>query len=125
MQLINTNEAPAAIGPYSQAIVHQGLLFTSGQIALSPETSELIGGDVKQQTHQCLENLERVLLAGGATISSILKVVIFLKDMNDFSAVNEIYQSWVGNHRPARSTVAVAGLPRGALVEIECIAAVR
>ena len=124
MQLINTPEAPAAIGPYSQAVVHQGLLFTSGQIALSPETGQLVSDDIRKQAEQCLENLERVLLAGGASAHRVLKVTIFLKSMDDFAVVNEVYQAWLGDHRPARSTVAVAGLPRGALVEIECVASV-
>lgn len=122
MELIHSNDAPKAIGPYSQALAHQGLLFTSGQIALSPQTGELVGSNAKEQARQCLKNLEFVLRAGGADINTILKVLIFLKNMDDFAAVNEVYQAWVGEHRPARSTVAVAGLPRGALVEIECVA---
>jgi 2-iminobutanoate/2-iminopropanoate deaminase len=122
MKIINTGQAPAAIGPYSQAIVYQGLLYSSGQIALSPSTGQLIGETAKEQAEQCLKNLDHVLRAGGAKPSTILKVVIFLINMEDFTAVNEVYQSWIGDHRPARSTVAVRGLPRGALVEIECIA---
>ncbi len=122
MQLLHTDKAPAAIGPYSQAIIHQGLLYSSGQIALSPETGELVSDDVREQMQQCLKNLAFVLQAGGASVKTILKVVIFLKNMDDFVIVNEVYTAWVGDHRPARSTVAVAGLPRGALVEIECIA---
>lgn len=124
MQFIQTNRAPRAIGPYSQAVVHQGLLYSSGQIALSPETGELTGNTAKEQMQQCLKNLGFVLQEGGAEIKTILKVVIFLRDMNDFAAVNEVYQQWLGDHRPARSTVAVYGLPKNALVEIECIAQV-
>lgn len=124
MQFIHTDKAPAAIGPYSQAVVHNGLLFSSGQIALSPETGQLIAQDVKAQTSQCLENLAQILREGGTSVHHILKVVIFITSMDDFAAVNEVYQEWLGDHRPARSTVAVAGLPRGALVEIECIASV-
>lgn len=124
MELIHTHSAPAAIGPYSQAMVHNGLLFSSGQIGLVPETSEMILGGISAQTEQCLKNLKAVLEAGGAQVASIIKVVIFLKDMNDFSVVNKHYELFLGQHRPARSTVAVAGLPRGALVEIECVAVV-
>lgn len=124
MQTVHTASAPAAIGPYSQAVVHQGLLFSSGQIGLVPETGEMIIGGISAQTEQCLKNLKAVLIAGGAQVSSIIKVVIFLKDMNDFAVVNKLYDLFLDQHRPARSTVAVAGLPRGALVEIECVAAV-
>jgi 2-iminobutanoate/2-iminopropanoate deaminase len=124
MELIHTHSAPAAIGPYSQAMVHNGLLFSSGQIGLVPETSEMILGGIGAQTEQCLKNLKAVLEAGGAEVASIVKVVIFLKDMNDFAVVNKYYELFLGQHRPARSTVAVAGLPRGALVEIECVAVV-
>lgn len=125
MQSIHTEAAPAAIGPYSQAMVHQGLLYSSGQIGLVPETGEMITGGIEAQTEQCLKNLKAVLMAGGASATSIMKVVIFLKDMNDFAVVNKQYESFLGQHRPARSTVAVAGLPRGALVEIECVAVVK
>ena len=124
MHQIHSDKAPAAIGPYSQAIVSQGLLFTSGQIALSPETGELVGNTASEQAEQCLKNLSAVLQAAEVSHTAIIKVVIFLKNMADFAAVNEVYSQWLGEHRPARSTVAVAGLPRGALVEIECIARV-
>lgn len=124
MQCTHTDDAPAAIGPYSQAMVHGGLVFTSGQIGLVPSTGEMIQGGIEAEIAQCLNNLRAVLLASGASIASIIKVVIFLKDMNDFGVVNQHYQAFLGEHRPARSTVAVAGLPRGALVEIECVAAV-
>jgi 2-iminobutanoate/2-iminopropanoate deaminase len=125
MKLISTEKAPAAIGPYSQAIVAQGFLFSSGQIALSPETGQLVGVTAAEQVQQCLANLAQVLHAGGANVASIVKVVIFLKSMDDFAAVNAVYEQWLDGHRPARSTVAVAGLPRGALVEIECVASVK
>ena len=124
MKPISTTKAPASIGPYSQAIVANGFLFSSGQIALSAETGQLVGATAAVQTHQCLANLAHVLQAGGAEIKSIVKVVIYLQNMDDFIAVNEVYQEWLGDHRPARSTVAVAGLPRNALVEIECVALV-
>jgi len=120
---IVTSKAPAAIGPYSQAIAVGNLLFTSGQIALLPETGQMVGANAGAQAQQCLANLAEVLCAGGSDINKIIKVTIFLIDMNDFAAVNEVYQQWLGDHRPARSTVAVAGLPKNALVEIECVAA--
>ncbi len=122
MNIIATNKAPAAIGPYSQAIAANGFLFTSGQIALLPETGEMIGSTAAAQAQQCLVNLAHVLQAGGAAINTILKTTIFLTTMDDFAAVNEVYQQWLGDHRPARSTVAVAALPKNALVEIECVA---
>lgn len=124
MITIQTPNAPAAIGPYAQAIAHNGLVYTSGQIALSPETGSLVGNNVKEQTEQCLKNLHAVLTAAGSNTESIIKVLIFLKTMDDFPIVNSVYENWVGNHRPARSTVAVAGLPKGALIEIECVAVV-
>jgi 2-iminobutanoate/2-iminopropanoate deaminase len=123
MQFIHSPAAPAAIGPYSQAVCAQGLLFVSGQIALSVETGSLVGHTVEEQTKQCLKNLEYILKEGGSAISSILKVVIYLKNMQDFAAVNSLYEAWLQGHRPARATIAVAGLPRDALVEIECVAA--
>lgn len=124
MKIISTDQPPAAIGPYSQAIAANGFLFTSGQIALSPQTGELIEGGIEAQTQQALTNLQHIINAGGTSIQNILKVVIFLKEMSDFAIVNKIYEQWIGNHRPARSTVEVAALPRGALVEIECVAAI-
>jgi 2-iminobutanoate/2-iminopropanoate deaminase len=124
MKFIHTDQAPIAIGAYSQAILHQGMLYTSGQIALSPETGQLVSRDIQEQTKQCLKNLKCILNASGADINTILKVVIYLKNMDNFIAVNEIYQAWIGNHRPARTTIAVSGLPRDALIEIECIASV-
>lgn len=125
MKIISTDQAPAAIGPYSQAITSNGFLFSSGQIALSPQTGELIEGGIEAQTQQALANLKHILNAGGAEINTLIKVVIFLKNMNDFATVNKIYESWVGNHRPARSTIEVAALPRQALIEIECVAHVK
>lgn len=122
MKFVATDKAPAAIGPYSQAVSSNGLLFTSGQIALSPETGQMMGATAAAQAQQCLANLAEVLKAGGASVNAILKVTIFLVNMDDFAAVNEVYQQWLGEHRPARSTVAVAALPKNALVEIECVA---
>lgn len=121
---VSTPHAPAAIGPYSQAIQSSGLLFLSGQIALDPATGQLTGGgDVKKETEQVLANAQAVLTAGGASLADVVKTTIFLLDMADFAAVNEIYgKAFEGLTPPARSTVAVAGLPRGARVEIELLA---
>jgi 2-iminobutanoate/2-iminopropanoate deaminase len=124
-QTITTAGAPQAIGPYSQAVaVSAGrLLFCSGQIPLDPATGEMIGaGDVRAQTERVLENLGAVLAAGGASYKSVVKTTIFVADLGDFAAVNEIYAHYFPGEPPARSTVQAAGLPRGALVEIEAIA---
>ena len=120
MQKIHTSNAPEAIGPYSQAVKVGNIIFTSGQIALTP-AGEFLDGDVKTQTKQVCENLKAVLNASGANISNVVKTTIFLADINDFAAVNEIYGEYF-SHKPARSTVAVKDLPKGAKVEIECIA---
>jgi len=121
MQSIHSHSAPAAIGPYAQAVRCGDLIFTSGQIALTPEGA-FIDESVAAQTKQVMDNLEHVLRAAGCQLSCIVKTTIFLIDMNDFAAVNAVYSEALGDHRPARATVAVAGLPRGARVEIECIA---
>ena len=121
---ITTEKAPAAIGPYSQAIVSNGFVFTAGQIAIDPKTGQVIEGDVKAQTERVLENLTAVLAAAGASWRHVVKTTVFLHDMNDFPAVNETYARLLGDARPARSTVQVSGLPRGVLVEIDAIAAV-
>lgn len=119
---VRTDKAPTAIGPYSQAIVANGFLFCAGQIALDPATGQVITGDVKAQTERALTNLAAVLAAAGASWRHVVKTTVFLADMNDFPAVNETYARVIGESRPARSTVAVAGLPRGVLVEIDAIA---
>lgn len=124
LRRIDTDRAPKAIGPYSQAIVHGGLVYTAGQIPLDPATGELVGGDVAQQAERVLLNLQAVLEAAGASLQSVVKTTVFLQDMGDFSAMNEVYGRYFGEHRPARSTVQAAGLPRGVAVEIEVIAAV-
>lgn len=124
LETIHTTEAPAAIGPYSQGVVANGFLFTAGQIALDPATMQVIDGDVSAQTERALANLAAVLSAAGATWDSVVKTNIFLVDMADFAAVNEVYGRVLGQARPARSTVAVAGLPRGVRVEIEMVASV-
>ena len=125
LKRIQTDQAPAAIGPYSQAIVHDGLVYTAGQIALDPATAELVSGDIQAQTEQVMKNLAAVLEAAGASLQTVVKTTVFLKDMALFTPMNEVYGRHFGDHRPARSTVAVAGLPRNVDVEIEAIAALR
>ena len=124
LDVVATEGAPKAIGPYSQGITLSGLLFTAGQVALDPVTGELVAGGITDQTRRALENLGAVLAAAGSSPAQVIKTTVFLADMADFAQMNEVYGRFFGNHRPARSTVAVAGLPRGALVEIEVIAAV-
>jgi 2-iminobutanoate/2-iminopropanoate deaminase len=120
MQKIHTSNAPEAIGPYSQAIKVGNIIFTSGQIALTPN-GDFLDSDIKTQTKQVCENLKAVLEAAGAKIENVVKTTIFLSDINDFAAVNEVYGEYF-SHKPARSTVAVKELPKGAKVEIECVA---
>jgi 2-iminobutanoate/2-iminopropanoate deaminase len=122
MDFVATPKAPKAIGPYSQAVGSGDLLFCSGQIALDPATGELKGSTAGDQTRQVLANLAAVLAAGGSGMDRVLRTTVFLKDMADFTAMNAVYAEAFGAHRPARSTVAVAALPRGALVEIDAIA---
>ncbi len=121
---VHTDRAPAAIGPYAQAVVANGFVYTAGQIPLDPATMDLVPGDVAEQTDQVLRNLGAVLAAAGATWANAVKTTIFLADMADFARVNEVYARHLGGARPARSTVAVAGLPRGARVEIDVVATV-
>ncbi len=123
---LSTPNAPAAIGPYSQAVRIGELLFTSGQVALDPATGQLVAGGIHEQTTQVLENLKAVVEAAGSDLAHVVKTVVFLKSMSDFVAMNEVYARYLapeGVVAPARSTVAVAGLPRDALVEIEVIVA--
>ncbi|MBN6187385.1 RidA family protein [Aneurinibacillus sp. BA2021] len=122
MEPIATNQAPAAIGPYSQAIKVGNLLYTSGQIPLTAE-GELVTGDIVAQTHQVFANLKAVLAAAGAELNNVVKVTVFVKDMNDFGTINEIYAEYFGDHRPARSLVEVARLPKDVSLEIELVAA--
>jgi 2-iminobutanoate/2-iminopropanoate deaminase len=125
-QIISTAAAPKAIGPYSQAVIAPAgrLLFCSGQIPLDPRSGEMVGaGDVRAQTERVMENLGAVLAAGGASFGAVVKTTIFLADLQDFGAVNEIYGRYFPDKPPARSTVQAAGLPKGALIEIEAIAA--
>jgi len=121
---VSTARAPKAIGPYSQAIVHNGLAFLSGQIPLDPETNQLVEGDIAVQTQRVLDNLKAVLEASGASLGSVLKTTVFLKDMSEFPKMNEVYARYFPDHPPARSTVEVARLPRDVRVEIDAIAVV-
>ncbi len=124
-KIVTTLKAPAAIGPYSQAVIsHSELLFTAGQIGLNPQTGELVAGGIDAEMVQALENLIAVLAAGNSALNQILKVTVFLTDIDDFSRVNKIYADYFTSEYPARSVVQVAALPKGALVEIECVAAV-
>jgi 2-iminobutanoate/2-iminopropanoate deaminase len=125
LDTISTAGAPKAIGPYSQAIRANGFLFTAGQVALDPATGELVTGGIAEQTTRALENLRAVLKAAGSGLDQVVKTTVFLVDMADFSEMNEVYGRVFGAHRPARSTVAVAALPKGARVEIDVIATVR
>ncbi len=124
MKPISTPDAPAAIGPYSQAIVHEGVVYCSGQIALDPASGLIVGTDVAAQTEQVLSNLQAVLLAAGSDLSQVIKTGVFLRDMADFAEMNAVYARRFGEARPARATVAVLGLPRDVRVEIDCVAAV-
>lgn len=123
-QIIHTEKAPKAIGPYSQAIHIGNLVYTAGQVGLDPATMELVPGEIEEQTRQVLANLGHVLAAAGSNMNGVIKTTVFLKDMNDFAKMNAIYAEAFTENPPARSTVAVAGLPKGALVEIECVALV-
>jgi 2-iminobutanoate/2-iminopropanoate deaminase len=120
--IIATPEAPKAVGPYSQAVATGRFLFCSGQIPLKPATGELVDGDVTDQTTQVLENLGAVLRAGRMTFGNVVKTTVFLTDLGDFAAMNAVYAVFFPNHQPARSTIQVAALPKGARVEIEAIA---
>jgi len=124
MTTIATDAAPKAIGPYSQAIVAHGFVYTAGQIAFEPGTMEIVGGGIGEQTERVMANLAAILAAAGSDLSKVVKTTVFLVDMADFNAMNEVYARAFGGHKPARSTVAVAALPRGVRVEIEAIATV-
>ncbi len=124
LTIVHTKQAPDAIGPYSQAVIANGMVFTAGQIALDPATMQIVEGDVQAQAEQVMKNLAAVLAEAGASFSSVVKSTIFLRDMADFQAVNEVYGRALGESRPARSTVAVSGLPRDVRVEIEVVALV-
>ena len=120
---IITEKAPGAIGPYSQAIVANGFVFTAGQIPLDPAAGKIVDGGIVEQTDRVMENLQEVLRAAGVTWADVVKTTVYLHDLAHFPTVNEVYGKWLGDARPARSTVQVASLPRGALVEIDVVAA--
>jgi 2-iminobutanoate/2-iminopropanoate deaminase len=121
-KIVSTEKAPKAIGPYSQAIRTENLLFTAGQVGLDPMSMELVEGGIEAQTRQVLTNLKHVLETGDSGLKFVVKTTVFLQDMNDFTKMNAIYAEFFPENPPARSTVQVAGLPKGALVEIECVA---
>ncbi len=121
-EIVSTEKAPKAIGPYEQGIKFNGFLFTSGQIALDPATGTMIEGDVSAQTRQVLENLKAVLEAGGSSLDHVIKATVYLTDLSSFAQMNEVYAEYLGEVKPARSTVGVATLPRGAIVEIDLVA---
>lgn len=123
-EIIHTDSAPKAVGPYSQAIRVGSFVFTAGQIAINPVTNTFMDGDIRQQAHQVLNNLSAVLNEAGSSIGQVVKTTVFLSDMNNYAALNEVYSQFFSAAKPARSTVAVAKLPLGALVEIECVALV-
>lgn len=121
-QIVSTEKTPGAVGPYSQAVAIDGWLFCSGQVALDPASGELVGGSITDETKKALDNLTAVLEAGGSDWSKVVKTTCYLTDMADFVEFNEAYAAYVGDEPPARATIAVAGLPKGARVEVECIA---
>lgn len=122
MEIINTDKAPKAIGPYSQAIKCGNMLFVSGQIPLNPETMEIVEGGVKEQTKQCLENIGAILKEAGLSFSNVVKCGVFIKDMNEFNYINEVYTKYFNDYKPARACVEVARLPKDVKVEIEVTA---
>jgi len=124
MKFVATEKAPKAIGPYSQGVIANGFLYTAGQVSLDPATMNLVEGDVKAQTERVMQNLDAVLKEAGTSFSKVVKTTCFLADMADFAAFNEVYAKWFGDHRPARSTVAVKTLPKNALVEVDLVALV-
>ena len=124
MKIVSTQHAPAAIGPYSQAVVSNGFAFVSGQIPLDPATGQLIDGDIAAQTERVLENLKAVLMASGSALERVVKTTVYLKDMGEFARMNEVYARYFPQHPPARATVEAARLPRDVRVEIDCIARV-
>ncbi len=121
-EAVNTDAAPKAIGPYEQGIKANGFLFTSGQIALDPKSGKLIEGDITAQTRQVFQNLKAVLEAGGSSLDRVVKATVFIKAMSDFPTINGVYQEYLGASKPARSTVVIVDLPKGALIEIDLVA---
>jgi 2-iminobutanoate/2-iminopropanoate deaminase len=122
LKRVQTDRAPAAIGPYSQAIIAGDIVMTAGQIPLDPATMELVGGGITEQTHRVMQNLSAILEQAGASLHSVIKTTVFLADMDDFTSMNEIYAQYFGDHKPARSTVQAARLPKDVRVEIDAIA---
>lgn len=122
MKAIHTENAPKALGPYSQAIETNGFIFASGQVPINPATDAFVEGGIQEQTHQALTNAQNILKEAGTDLSHVVKTTVYLSDMNDFAAMNEVYAKFFTEPYPARSAVAVKNLPKGALVEIECIA---
>ena len=123
-KIVNTGNAPLPVGPYNQAVVINGLVFTAGQIAIDPQTNTLLDGDIEAQTRRCLDNLQAVLQAAGSSMAQVIKTTVFLKDMNDFQAMNAVYATYFAEDTaPARSAVEASRLPKDVLVEIECVAA--
>ena len=122
--IISTNKAPQAIGPYSQAVRFENLLFVSGQIPIEPESGEILKGNIKEQTQQILENLNSILTAGGSSLNNVLRITIFLTNLEDYAAVNETYAQFFDESQPARSTVQVSRLPMNVLIEIDAIAGI-
>jgi 2-iminobutanoate/2-iminopropanoate deaminase len=123
-EIVQTDKAPKAIGPYAQAIKANGFVYTAGQIAIGPESGDIVDGGIKAQTRQVFANLAAVLQAAGTSVEQVVKATVFLRYMSDFAAMNEVYAEYLGGATPARSTVAVGELPRGALIEIDLIALV-
>ncbi|HHV30139.1 RidA family protein [Acetivibrio mesophilus] len=122
IEVIKTDKAPEAIGPYSQAIVAGSFIYTSGQIPIDPKTGEVVGGEIEEQTEQVLKNLKNVLEAAGSGLNKVVKTTVFIKDMNSFSKINEVYAKFFSESFPARSCVEVSKLPKGVLIEIEAVA---
>lgn len=122
MKIIYSDNAPDPIGPYSQAVEINGFIFSSGQIAIDPSNGEIISDKLEDQVHQVIKNLQSVLKAAGSDLSKVVKTTIFITNMNDFSAINKIYNDYFGQTKPARSTVEVSALPKNVLIEIDCIA---
>ena len=125
LEVIHTDKAPKAIGPYSQAIRVGSFIHTAGQVALDPATGQLVEGGIEAQTRQALQNLARVLEAAGSSLRHVVKTTVFMQNLGEFAQMNAVYGEMFGEHRPARSTVQVAALPRGAAVEIECVAVMK
>lgn len=123
LRAVQTAAAPAAIGPYSQAVVAGGMVYTAGQIPLDPSTMQVVGSTIEEQTARVLENLSAVLEAAGASLATVVRTTVFLQDMGEFAAMNDVYARWFGAHKPARSTVQAARLPRDVKVEIDVVAA--